>query len=573
MTDPKTHLSDGTQLQGGKYRITHFLSSGGFGCTYEALHVMLRKRVALKEFFVSDFCNRNAETAWVSVGTESKRELVEKLHRKFIDEAQSMAEMSHKHIVRVTDVFEENGTAYYVMDFIEGQSLADMVKHRGPLPESEAVDYIRQVADALDYVHSLNRLHLDIKPGNIMVDKRGRAILIDFGASKQYDEANGENTSTLTGMTRGYAPPEQMSKQLTQFTPSTDIYSLGATLYKLITGKNPPDVNQLYAKGCLPSLPESVSKQTRQAVTQAMQLAQDKRPQTISQFISLLDNNDDTPILAEPVVVEEGEIPIIVDAVAIGAQEKPKKPEQRRKHHDRIIAGAVALLAVLSALAWYACSSGKVKGWYLSHLSIEQLTRKAEGGDAKAQELLGSRYCKGDGVAKNYKNGLRWYLEAAKHGEAEAQFNVGLCYELGRGVAENPIEAVNWYLMSARQGNAKAQNNLGVCCERGNGTEQSYQKAFLWYRKAARQGDEVAQCNLGNCYETGTGVEQNRKEAFSWYEKAAKRGDARGQYRLGKCYELGVGTETDRQKALGWYEKAAAQGNADGQAALKRLRQ
>ena len=117
------NLPEGTLLQGGRYEIARFIGSGGFGCTYEARHVLLGKRVAIKEFFVSDFCNRDGQTMRVTVGTEAKRGLVEKLRGKFIKEARDLALLAHKGIVSVSDVFEENGTAYYVMDYIDGQSL------------------------------------------------------------------------------------------------------------------------------------------------------------------------------------------------------------------------------------------------------------------------------------------------------------------------------------------------------------------------------------------------------------------------------------------------------------------
>ena len=203
------HLPINKFLQGGKYRIVRFISSGGFGNTYEAEHVLFCKRVAIKEFFVKDFCSRDERTAYVTIEITNKRDLVEKLKKKFIDEARSIFDLHHLGIVRVTDVFEENATAYYVMDYIDGRSLKEIVETEGALTESRALGYIRQVADALGYVHSHSRLHLDIKPGNIMIDGNDRAILIDFGASKQYDEVNGENTSTLIGQTPGYAPLEQ----------------------------------------------------------------------------------------------------------------------------------------------------------------------------------------------------------------------------------------------------------------------------------------------------------------------------------------------------------------------------
>ena len=180
-----------TLLQSGKYRIERFIGSGGFGCTYQALHVMLKTRVAIKEFFVSDFCDRDDTAGTISVSSKSKVELINRLREKFIREAQMLFGLNHPGLVGVTDIFEENGTAYYVMDFIDGVSLRDIVRQRGPLPEAEALPYIRQVASALEYVHSHNLLHLDIKPGNIMVERSGTVKLIDFGASKHYDVGTG----------------------------------------------------------------------------------------------------------------------------------------------------------------------------------------------------------------------------------------------------------------------------------------------------------------------------------------------------------------------------------------------
>lgn len=281
-------LSVNSFLQSGKYRIIRYIGSGGFGCTYEAEHVLLGKRVAIKEFFVKDFCNRDEHTCQVTVGTESKKGLVEKLRRKFIDEARALSALHHPGIVSVSDVFEENGTAYYVMDYIDGCSLSDLVRREGPLSESRALGYICQVCAALSYVHTHDRLHLDIKPGNIMIDQEGNAILIDFGVSKQYDECDGENTSTLMGRTPGYAPLEQLGNDVVKFLPATDIYAVGATLYKLLTGVTPLSATRLASGESLPPLPEGVSASTRKAVETAMCLNKMQRPQSVEAFVQLL---------------------------------------------------------------------------------------------------------------------------------------------------------------------------------------------------------------------------------------------------------------------------------------------
>lgn len=293
------HLPNNTLLQVGKYKIVRFISSGGFGCTYEAEHILLKKKVAIKEFFVKDFCNRDETTSQISVGITSKTALVSKLKSTFIAEAQSLCSLEHPNIVHVFDVFEENGTAYYVMDYIDGPSLNDMVKKDGPMSEQKAVGYIMQVADALKYVHSQNRLHLDIKPGNIMVDENDKAVLIDFGASKQYDEEGGENTSTLLGKTPGYAPLEQMGNDVVKFLPSTDIYALGATLYKLLTGITPPSASLLASGETLGEMPSSISAGTCNAILQSMQTNKMKRPQNIDEFEEMLSDNVDERTILE----------------------------------------------------------------------------------------------------------------------------------------------------------------------------------------------------------------------------------------------------------------------------------
>ena len=340
------NLKEGTLLQNGKYKIIHFISSGGFGCTYEGVHTMLDTKVAIKEFFVKDFCNRDEATSHITIGTESKRALVEKLRKKFVEEAKILfKELKHPGIVRVTDIFEENGTAYYVMDYIEGRSLNDIVKTQGKLSESDALRYIRQAGDALAYVHSQNMLHLDIKPGNIMIDSiSDRAVLIDFGTSKQYDEVDGENTSTLMGKTPGFAPPEQMGNDVVKFTPATDIYSLGATLYKLLTGKTPPSATQLISGENLATIPSTINFSTRNAISKSMILNKADRPQTIAAFLQLLnkpseelvaevDDSDDTiPETTKPKPMPKPEPP------------KPKPTPAPKPGYLKYILGVLAVV-------------------------------------------------------------------------------------------------------------------------------------------------------------------------------------------------------------------------------------
>ena len=367
------HLPTSTILRGGTYRIIRFISSGGFGCTYEAEHIMLEKRVAIKEFFVKDFCNRDENTAHVTIGTLSKKGLVDKLRRKFIDEAKALCRLQHPGIVSVQDVFEENGTAYFVMDYVDGKSLSDIIREEGPLPEERAVRYIRQVATALQYVHDNNRLHLDIKPGNIMIDGNDNPVLIDFGASKQYDEEDGENTSTLMGKTPGYAPPEQMSNSVVKFLPATDIYALGATLYKLLTGITPLDVN-LRISGEEPEpLPTNISAATRNAITAAMEINKNKRPQSLTAFVNLLQ----LPTAIKEETIYDGD-----ESVATKVTESSKSPKRTSQPAPKspflirfvnmfliILSGLLASITSLTAVIFFRLN---IKYDYIADRIIDQ---------------------------------------------------------------------------------------------------------------------------------------------------------------------------------------------------------
>ena len=286
-------LKKGTILQGGKYEIINSLGQGGFGITYLAEQVLLRRTVAVKEFFMKDCCERDATTSQVTVGTGSQRELVNKFRGKFIREAQMIASMNHPNIVRVLDVFEENGTAYYVMDHLPGGSLSDKVKRDGPLSEHDAMLYINDISSTLAYIHAHNTVHLDVKPSNVLLDGNGRAVLIDFGISKHYDDAGEQTSSTPVGISKGFAPLEQgRDGDVSQFKPSTDIYALGATLYYLLTGNVPPEASIVNEDGL--ERPSGISDRVWTAIERAMQPRRKDRPQSIGHFLSLLDGKSGT---------------------------------------------------------------------------------------------------------------------------------------------------------------------------------------------------------------------------------------------------------------------------------------
>lgn len=283
------HLKKGTSLRGGEYVIESVLGEGGFGITYLAWQTALNRKVAIKEFFLDGYCNRDEVTSQVNVPSVTTREQVARCKDKFVKEAQIIAGLNHPNIIRVISVFEENETAYYVMDHVEGGSLEQLSNPGSPMSEAVAKDYICQVADALKYLHDNNILHLDVKPSNILA-RDGKAVLIDFGISKRYDSVNGEQTSMgPIVFSDGYAPLEQYTKDgVAHFTPATDIYSLGATLYKLVTGCRPANAGDLVTMENGLSIPVSVSVNVERTIRASMKPAIGQRPQSIAEFMDLL---------------------------------------------------------------------------------------------------------------------------------------------------------------------------------------------------------------------------------------------------------------------------------------------
>ena len=286
------YLSSESSLQGGRYRIVRMLGSGGFGITYLGTQTGLERNIVIKEFFMTDYCLRDEYSNLITVPTVSNVEFVERFKDKFLKEARHIAQLKHPNIVNIIDVFEENGTAYYVMDFIEGGSLVEKVQREGSLPENVAKRYILQIADALNYIHQRYMNHLDVKPGNIMLSRNDNAILIDFGLSKQYDSQTGHQTSTTpVGISHGYAPMEQYKEGgVSEFSPETDVYSLGATLYYLLTGARPPVSQEINEDGLpLDQLKaKNISWPTISAIINAMKPRRKERTHDINTFIAEL---------------------------------------------------------------------------------------------------------------------------------------------------------------------------------------------------------------------------------------------------------------------------------------------
>ena len=278
----RTELLPGTSLSGGKYIIEKKIGSGGFGITYIAKHSTLEKRYAIKEFFLSGYNVRNNVTNHISLqGIETQD--FEKFRLRFIEEARTLAALNNEAVVKVIDIFDENGTSYMVMPFVEGVTLQSMVEKNGPMDYEMAVNYIVQVCEALSYIHSKNILHRDVTPDNIIITPSQKIVLIDFGSARKFVDNKTQRHTTI--VKKGYAPLEQYSAS-SRKGAYTDLYSLGAVFYYILTGERPMDATERTLEKMKepieinPKVPEQINA----VIMKAMEMDSANRYQTATEL-------------------------------------------------------------------------------------------------------------------------------------------------------------------------------------------------------------------------------------------------------------------------------------------------
>ena len=305
-----TSLAIGTILHGEAYdyKIMDVLGQGTFGITYKAKVEMKgalgrldsNMYVAVKEFFMKEVNGR--ENSSVTSGSTSNGGLFYYNRDKFEREARNLSTLSHPNIVKVLEAFHANGTTYYSMEYIDGISLDKKIAQspQGRMPLTEAIETLKQISAAIAFMHSRNMLHLDVKPGNVMMRKDGTAVLIDFGLSKQYTSDGEPESSTKVGAgTPGYAPIEQASYHEGKGFPTMmDVYALGGTLFKMLTGQRPPEASEILNEG-FPTdslrqlfIPDNIVN----SISKAMAPLKKDRWQTVDEFVKHLDEHGENTI-------------------------------------------------------------------------------------------------------------------------------------------------------------------------------------------------------------------------------------------------------------------------------------
>jgi len=299
-------LPRGARLQQGGFAVSRVIGQGGFGITYHAQDRrgasgggVAEGVVAIKEFFPQGCARRGLDVHFSAASDATEQEAAQ---QNFLSEARVLGALDHPGIVRVEATFKENNTAYMVMEFLDGDTLQQLVQRRGPIPEDVAVGYIRQIGAALSEVHRAHFIHRDIKAENIIVGADGRhlptqnerVVLLDFGLNKEIGAGNTYHTLRLTNALRfgspGYSPPEQYGRQA-RFGPFTDIYALGATLHFLLSGQVPPEAPERMSGSDMIDLRQTspqVSRTVSDAVMWSLELKGDARPQTVQEFLDAL---------------------------------------------------------------------------------------------------------------------------------------------------------------------------------------------------------------------------------------------------------------------------------------------
>ncbi|MEE8371011.1 MAG: serine/threonine-protein kinase, partial [Sphingomonadales bacterium] len=608
-----------------EYEVLRVLGHGGFGITYLAFDGNLEKPVAIKEYLPDTLAVRDSSESVVPKAASLAEEFQWGLDR-FLDEAKTLARFQHHNLIQIHRFFRENGTAYIVMEYAEGETLGELLRREKTLTKDQLWRVMGPLLDGLKMVHDHKFMHRDIKPGNIIIRDDGTPVLIDFGAARQ--EVSSKSQLLTAIVTAKYAPLEQYSEDGNQG-PWTDIYAMGAVAYRCLTGKLPPD---------------SILRMPDDPYVPVGELATGHAPgpflEAIDWALSVFARNRPQTIIEWKAALEAPE----VKAAPKARKPAPKKPVPKKPAAKKPPASPKIPTPVLS-----------------NEKALQELVRKAKAGDAEARFELGLKYSLGEGVGQSYHEALECYRLAAEGGHRRAQSSLGIMYENGQGADQNTAEAIKWYRLAAAQGSRRAKYNLGVLYEKGRGVEKNPIEAYKWYLLAdaesdhgqgsaaklnlseritagqiaeaeglaeawlagddieakpvpmkakpppdptpppqdwkptplswkpplsgqaslgyelieltrkANAGDSSAQFELGRKYDLGTDVEQDDFEAFKWYRLAAKQGGPAGQFNIGVMYATGRGVEQRHEQAFKWYSRAAEQGYMDAQFNLANL--
>ncbi|MBV8191286.1 MAG: SEL1-like repeat protein, partial [Alphaproteobacteria bacterium] len=593
--DDQLALASGALV--GRYVVTSVLGQGSFGITYLARDGQLGRDVAIKEYLPTVFAVRRGDGTVVPNSTKSAAEFAWGRQR-FIEEGRTLAGFRRMPgMVHVYDLVEDHGTAYIVMELVNGSTLEKKLDHDGQLSPQEVNRLLPVLLDVLSAVHQAGFVHRDIKPENILLDREGNPTLIDFGAARA---AMAARTTAMTAVyTPGYAAIEQFADG--EQGPWTDIYGLSATLYRAISGRLPPrSVGRALEDSYRPLAelkPAGFPIPLLRGIDRGLAVRAADRPQTIEQWRSalfsteppadagagapavgrrrrtmvyasvgalavlaaagaalLLQQTDLSASLQE--AAGGGSSPALADRGPGGAEQaRPTQTEAAPSTEAEVVAKPEVAAPRAEAEDLAEADSAFKRGDYAT---VRRLMKPlADAGNAKAQNYLGVLYDDGMGVPRDDAQAVAWYRKAADQGNAAAQYNLGRLYDNGHGVPQDDAQAVAWYRKAADQGDVRAQTSLGAAYDSGRGVARDLAQAAKWYRRAADQDHPAAELILGSMHAAGRGMPQDYGQAVEWFRRAAAHGSAPAEFNLGYLYSVGRGVPQDYDEAVAWYRKAA----------------
>ena len=296
-------LATGQRIE--DYEIRDVLGEGGFGLTYLAHDMKLEKPVAIKEYLPADLAVRKGDNSVIPKSSGSESDFTWGLQR-FLDEARVLARFDHKNIVRVHRFFQAHGTAYIVMEYVDGETLSSLLQREHTLSCQHLLSILDPLLSGLEIVHKGDVLHRDIKPGNIIIRDSGVPVLIDFGAARQAVGARSRSVTAI--VTPGYAPIEQYSTRGRQG-PWTDIYALAAICYRAMTGETPIDATERVRRDPLvplskQSIPEGYPGSFPGAVDRALSVDEEERPRSIGEWRDMLEGRGEAGAVSAPTADE-----------------------------------------------------------------------------------------------------------------------------------------------------------------------------------------------------------------------------------------------------------------------------
>ena len=510
-------LPVGTELQ--DYILEQAIGRGDFCITYRAKEKLTGKAVTIREIFPKDYAYRNPEEGASVIIHKNFEFAYTHALKIYVEEATALMRVPYNpHIVQVLSVFEANNTAYVVMPHMDGKILSDCYKSPVTMPEHELRTFLHDMLRALTYIHAHGIVLRDIKTENILISPERKYVLTGFGTmpvDSSYADIN----------TECYTPPEQMTRRRYNSPPkpNIDLYALGATCYRLITGYEPDYVPYRLEQDM--NICGSYSSELLSSIDKAREFDPTVRWQSAQDWLA---NITGLPTLTEKQLAE------IVATV--------KKLIDEEQYSD-----------------------------------IPDILLPALGQNyAPAQFVMGECYEYGTGVECNDIQAEQWYRKAAEQNFAPAQNNLGKFYHYGFAVKKDPKLALYWYRKAAEQNHVNAFRHLSFLYDDGLKAddfeiEKDPNLATYWLRKAAELNDTHSQFQLGLRYYDGRKIEKDPQQAVYWLRKAAVKKNVFSQYYLGVCYENGTGVPKDIIQAVYWYRRAAANGFSVAGESLKRL--